>query len=278
MLDNSMWFDLQLFGELTLPAEILARHIVYNNSAFDGNNPAADASDDAAIASDKTALLPGQTGSFANYTSYNRGINGLVIDVAGLWGTPTVDDFAFRAGNNNAPNGWTTAPTPNSITVRAGAGVDGSDRITLVWPDGAIKNSWLQVTMLPGSRTGLASPDVFYFGNAVGETGNSTAKAIVNAADEVLTRLNGRSALNPAPLDFRFDFNRDGLVDSADQVLARLHATNPLTALRLIGPPLVVEEGGGASNLASLADASLAGFVAKPFDVGGHFTPRKRRR
>jgi hypothetical protein len=123
-------------------AHVVARQVFYNRSAWDGNNPAPDASDDAAIASDKTVLLPGQTATFANYTSYDKGVNGLMVDVLDLRGTPTVDDFLFRMGNDNRPYGadlstpaddWPWAPTPASITVRPGAGVAGSDRVTLVW-------------------------------------------------------------------------------------------------------------------------------------------------
>jgi hypothetical protein len=77
-------------------ADVVQRHIFYNNSRFDGNDPA----DDAAIAPDKQALLPGQTADFANYTSYSRGINGIMVDIAGLPEevTLTAADFAFRMG------------------------------------------------------------------------------------------------------------------------------------------------------------------------------------
>ncbi|HOB97656.1 MAG TPA: cadherin domain-containing protein, partial [Verrucomicrobiota bacterium] len=115
--------------------QVVGRHIFYNQSAWDGNNAAANISDDTAIAPDKQALLPGQTATFVNYTSYSRGINGIMIDIAGLAGTPTVDDFGFKVGNNNDPTTWAQAPLPTSISVRTGAGVDGSDRITLIWPN-----------------------------------------------------------------------------------------------------------------------------------------------
>ena len=39
--------------------------------------------DDGAVATDKTVLLPGRTASFANVTGYAKGINGIMIDVAG---------------------------------------------------------------------------------------------------------------------------------------------------------------------------------------------------
>ena len=63
---------------------VAGRHIFYNQSMFDGYNAAANALDDYVIALDKEALLPGDTASFANYTSYFRGINGIMVDIAGL--------------------------------------------------------------------------------------------------------------------------------------------------------------------------------------------------
>jgi hypothetical protein len=46
------------------PAAVLARHVFYNGSAFDGGDSAADARDDAAIAPDKLPVLPMEPGSF----------------------------------------------------------------------------------------------------------------------------------------------------------------------------------------------------------------------
>ena len=120
------------------PPLIAGRFMFYNRSAWDGNNPSANANDDGAIANDKSVLLPGQTATFANYTSYSRGINGLMIDVRNLRGTPTANDFLLRVGNDDRPYGadpnsplddWPAAPAPVEITVRAGAGVDGADRV-----------------------------------------------------------------------------------------------------------------------------------------------------
>ncbi|MCK4275191.1 MAG: hypothetical protein KAX78_01670, partial [Phycisphaerae bacterium] len=79
----------------TPPSAVVGRNIFYNNCYFDGNDPAANAADDAAIATDKTALLPGGTAAFANYTSYWRGVNGVMVDMENAPGTPTVADFAF---------------------------------------------------------------------------------------------------------------------------------------------------------------------------------------
>src|SRR4029450_12059139 len=69
---------------VTPPPSVGGRHFFYHNSFFDGRNTAADAQDDAAIATDKQALLSGQTATFANVSSYSRGINGIMFDRAHL--------------------------------------------------------------------------------------------------------------------------------------------------------------------------------------------------
>src|SRR5207248_11258177 len=134
---------------------VVGRFVFYNHSAFDGNNPSINSQDDNAIATDKQALLPGGTATFANYTSYSNGINGIMVDVASLAGSPTASDFSFRVGNTNTPASWTTAPAPSKVVARPGAGAGGSTRIEITWPDGAIKNEWLQVTVKADAATGL---------------------------------------------------------------------------------------------------------------------------
>ena len=129
----------------------------YNQSQFDGNDATPNASDDGAMAIDKSALLPGSNASFANYTSYSCGINGLMLDIADLTGTPTAADFILKVGNDNTPSGWVPAPAPISITVRPGAGVNGSSRVTLIWANNAIQKQWLQVTVKATAATGLPS-------------------------------------------------------------------------------------------------------------------------
>ena len=89
----------------TATVTVAGQYIFYNDSFFDfdsdptttpfgSGDPAANANDDHAIASDKTPLLPGGTGGFANYTSYSDGINGIMVDIDGLPGTPT-SSFAW---------------------------------------------------------------------------------------------------------------------------------------------------------------------------------------
>lgn len=240
-------------------AHVVGRYVFYNNSAWDGRDAGANAADDWAIAPNpdeasqpslgKTALLPGEQATFRNYTSYARGLNGIMIDIAGLANPEalTPDDFLFRVGNDDYPALWATAPIPQ-VSVRLGAGQNGSDRVTLIWPDylmrdakgsyvvnpAGIGNQWLQVTVLATPNTRLAAEDVFYFGNAVGETGNSADDALVNAADQIGTRNNRHTLANPAPLWDEYDFDRDLRVNATDELLARSNRTDFGNALQLI--------------------------------------------
>ena len=65
----------------------------------------------------------------------------------------------------------------------------------------------------------------------------SLANAIVNATDEILARNFPHGAVDRAAIDDLYDYNRDGLVNGTDQIVARSHQTNPLNMLRLITAP-----------------------------------------
>jgi len=269
--------------ELGSSAQVVDRHVFYNNSAYDGNDPAANASDFSAIAPHtpvsgghgphptgkdqpalelgKDALLPGQTATFANYTSYSRGINGIMVDIAGLTGTPTTADFQFLVGNHDDPATWAAAPTPASITVFPRAGTpDGvgtpADRVTIIWADNAIENTWLQITVLATAATGLTSPDVFYFGNAVGDSGagNTSLFAFVTVTDELTARGHPHNFLNPASITDPCDFNKDSFVTVSDELAARNHGTNFLNALRLITVPAPPAGGADMEQFVSAGD------------------------
>ena len=237
-------------------ASVVGRDIFYNDSSFDGNDPGASAADDNAIAPDKWALLPGQTATFANYTSYDKGINGIIIvDIKGLPanGTLSASDFSFLIGNSATPSTWAAAPALVSVTVRRGAGVHGSDRVEIIWADGVIKKKWLQVTVLADANTGLASPDVFYFGNAIGDSGNSPTNTLVNGLDQVGVQ---NFPTTSAPIADPYDYNRDGAVDVSDRNIVSQNPTTVTSALKLITAP------GG------LRDS----YVADYYDAAGRLT------
>jgi hypothetical protein len=155
-------------------------------------------------------------------------------------------------GNSPDPSTWVSAPAPTNVTIRRGAGDGGSDRITVTFADGSLKNQWLQVTVKPGGNTGLSQPDVFYFGNLVGETGDSTTTARVDAIDILGVKKN--LSQQPAPVTSRYDFNRDGKVNALDTVIAR--GSQLRASLRLLNAP----GGGGvaAASVATFSDAPIS--------------------
>lgn len=253
---------------------IVGRSIFYDNSFFDGNTPGASASDDSAIAPDKLALRSG-TASLANINNHSRGINGLMVDIVNPASTVTAADFEFRVGNTDTPANWATGPVPSQVAVRAGAGANNSNRVTLIWPDNAIEKTWLQVTVKASANTGLAVPDVFYFGSAIGDIGNSTTDAIVNATDIAGVVGNQNSFLNPAPLASPYDFNRDRQINATDIATAVANQTSFLSALRMISPG----SGGGvarailAVGTSSKQDAFVAGYSDSETELAGPTLP-----
>ncbi|MBX3733469.1 MAG: PQQ-dependent sugar dehydrogenase [Verrucomicrobiae bacterium] len=212
---------------------IVARHLFYNASAFDGDDPSPNAADDRAIAINKEVLFAGRPSTLGNISSYPRGINGLMLDIWRLPALPLASDIRVRVGNDDRPAGWAAGPAPSSITLRRAAGVAGSDRVTLLWPDGSISDRWVEVSLLPSPRTGIQSADTFYIGSSPGDTLDDFASPGVTSNDLIRVRMNPRSALNPAPITSPFDINRDRRVDSLDQAAIRMFETRGPT-LRLI--------------------------------------------
>jgi hypothetical protein len=91
--------------------------------------------------------------------------------------------------------------------------------------------------VLADSVTALASPDVFYFGNAVGDSGNDPSNALVNSTDEIAARSDPHNFRKPATIINPHDYNRDGRVDATDQLIARNNATTTSTDVNLISVP-----------------------------------------
>lgn len=207
-------------NEAPPPAQVVGRHIFYDRSAYDA------ISDDAAIATDKRALIPGEMASFANVSSYSKGINGVMVDISNTLdngGLINAATFAFHAGSSKNPAGWPAAPPPTFLQVRPNAGVNGSDRVVIAWPAGAIRNRWLRVTVMAHPSTRLTAPDLFYFGSLIGETGdteivNGENRLRVSPTDVVTVR---RALHAPAPITSLADVNRDGRINALDLEVVR---------------------------------------------------------
>jgi hypothetical protein len=253
--------------------------VFYNNSAFDGRNPAASADDDGAVVPAKRALLPGQSAALADVTGYSKGLNGVMIDLPALpaGADLTAGDFAFRAspesGSTEDSPLWFPGPTPSSVTVRRGAGAGGTDRVTLIWPDfvqsapaagQAVANGWLEVTVKSGARTGLAVPDVFYFGNQIGDTGDSLTASRVNALDLGAVK---RLVNTSAGIASGVDVNHDGRVNALDLGIVKANLNRVL--------PLLSDRASAASGAAAQAAQAAVGATgilaptrpAKPWDA-----------
>lgn len=249
------------------PSQVVGRRVFYDNSAwdvvsdFDAIAPLppqvghghSGSLDEPAKELGKTALLPGQSATFRHYTSYAKGLNGIMvaIDRLALPAAVTAADFRFRVGNGNDLTVWTAAPAPRTVVVRQNVSrpefPNLPDVIVLTWEEenpytsvrepGAISNQWLEVTVLANERTGLQADDVFYFGNQIAESGNSATDAKVDQNDEIGARDHSHTAFNPAPLVDPYDFNRDQNVDQNDELLARNHPATAFDAIALIAPP-----------------------------------------
>ena len=220
---------------------VVGRHVFYNRSNFDGGAAAADAQDDAAVARDKVPYRSAASSAaappvFANVSTYSRGINGVMVDLSGLFGrTPRAADFEVRAGRGPNAAAWPLAPAP-AVTVRRGAGAGGSDRVTLVWPDHALRNTWVRVTVKPTGNTNLAAADVFYFGHLAGEAGDGRPPGgpAITAADVALTRAAANGAR--VSLSSRYDHNRDGRVNALDVLVTRAAVRTALPWLSGVTP------------------------------------------
>ncbi len=212
--------------------QVLGNRLFYNNSKYDGNNGAVNASDDAAIASDKTGYTGTGTATFANVSSFNKGITGIMVDLQSGIGTHSainltsgditfkVSPAAFVTTTYNQLSTWSAASTPSAISVRLGSGSGGSDRLEITWATGAIKNTWLEVDVHAGGNTGLSTDDVFYFGSAVGDSGAADtpllAKTDGNDYNVPLNNIVGRTT----PVWNLADYTKDGKVDGSDASVA----------------------------------------------------------
>jgi hypothetical protein len=234
-----------------LTATVQLRRIFYNNSYLDSNLSDPNA-DDKAIDNGKKVLLPGGIATADNITGYGKGINGIIVDIFGMINPAglSADDFAVRIGTSSDLGAWSAGPAPDSVNVRQGAGVSGSDRVTIVWEDRAIKATWMELTILANLNTGLSSPDVFYVGNLPADLNSDGA---VNVQDLSMLGTNFRM---PATTVLEGDVNLDTIVNVQDLAIMGTFYNSQLPMLDLTQtmaaqPAPMIVAADGETNLVS---------------------------
>ena len=159
------------------------------------------------------------------------------------------------SATTNTPSTWATAPAPVSVTTLTGP--NGDLYADIIWANNAIQNQYLQVTVEADADTGLASAYTFYYGNAIGETGNSTTDAKVDGIDVSGTQAN-QTGIGSAGITNVYDFNRDGKVNAIDVSIAQSHQSG-INPVRLIMVP--------ANSPSALATPTIQ--LASPTDTAG---------
>jgi YDG domain len=245
----------------------------------------------------KLALQPGQTeasieaapGGTANfikyYTGFIAGINGLVVDIANTVGVPTDADFQFRTWNGISGSPATsfalTAATP-TVTNLGLVGSGGSRRMKIEFVDNAIKNTWLQVTVLANPlTTGLAANTVFYFGNAAGDVGAANTQSTltgnfwqvhVSGADGSVVLAN-QTLAGGASISNIYDVGKNLGVTGADRSQILAQAQGPvLRFFNAPAPPPAMMISAGDSESSSLAPIiSSSSVVTKRIKLIDHY-------
>jgi Bacterial Ig domain/Dockerin type I domain len=262
---------------ITVSATISQRGLVYAG--------ATGSSASTSLATDKVPLLPGQSSTYANYTNYSKGLNGVVLDVAGLPAATTdvemLASLQFAQWDGISAAGFTalsSAAVP-TVSVLSGVGAGGSTRVLVTFPDNTVQNTWLRIVVAANAQTGLSTNDVFYFGNVIGDfnVGNTTSRIRVNALDSSAVRNNQSPGANSVDVTNFFDVNRDGRVNALDTSIVRNNQQTsgivaPITAPSALGRSAFGRAGSGA--LVGEGEASL-GAVQMPTDLSS--TPSSAR-
>lgn len=265
------------------PASTIQGAFVYHSRSVFANSGVQEG-----LALGKTLALEGATPqllTFDNLINTNRGINGLVFDIQGLFGeTLLPDDLVVQIspqGNfdesAHPPSVWQLGPAPNTINVLAGDVLGGiPDRIVMTWPDNAIENRWLRITLLANENTGLLTQQVYYIGHLHGEVNGvvTGGRFLVQLADMGQIRAHVGTR---APIDSPYDLDKNSLHQMADVGRARRAIGGQL---RVITIPASASSSGGSgtgqlstidsdatSTLISIADLYAPAILVTPFKV-----------
>jgi hypothetical protein len=228
---------------------VVSSKVYYKGSSF--ANTSVDAALDPTKILAKSSASP-QTLAFSNVINTTRGINGLVLDVAGLVAsTLSPSDFTLRMSplgafseSANPPNSWANAPAPTAIVVTPGTATKPA-RVRIEWADNAIANRWLQIMLKSNANTGLMTQQVYYIGHLYGEVNGlvSNAAFSISIGDVTSLRPNVGSA---ATVSNPYDLDKSGTVSIGD--ITGMRPRVGIGSLRAIAipPSGSTEEGEGA--------------------------------
>jgi hypothetical protein len=168
-----------------------------------------------------------------NLTNGDRGINGILFDIAGLtelhqidfqfqWSPQGVFDYSAHPVSQ-----WGTAPTPVAMELLLGAGHQSSNRVRIQWSDYSIVNRYLKISIRAAGNL-LAE---LYVGHLLGETTGTNGDTFsVSFADITPIRAAVGQTVTASSL---LDINKDGLVTFADISAVRASGGIQLTRLTI---------------------------------------------
>jgi hypothetical protein len=223
---------------MTALVAIVNQKVFYNRSGYQNQGGVG-----AALDTGKSllrAIGTSQISSASNVISYTRGINGIVLDVAGLVASSlTTADFVFRVAPAGAsgivtPSSWGLAPQPTAIIVTPGNSSTPA-RVQLEWADNAIENTWLQIIVLANANTGLVNRDVFYLGHALADVDFSGPNYRVTTSDVSLVR--GSVGNTIVDVSDPRDVNKDRRVTTVDVSYLRARVSNTVLLRQITIPP-----------------------------------------
>src|SRR5207302_478636 len=181
---------------------------------------------------------------------------------SGGYGDDPADWLASTTtGGTPGPVNFNTATITGRYVFYNASAFDGNNPFANSTDDAAIDTT--KLALLPGqtataANTGLLPPDVFHFGNLVGDTGNDSSiapGALVSAADLAATRVSGGAT---ASVTTAADFNKDGVVNTADATIARSNSMHALQFLLAPATPALATEAAAAASSATVASSSAA--------------------
>jgi large repetitive protein len=247
----------QLYGTRQ-PTEAILDSFVYH-AGYSGSGSAIDSGKSLAKEGDLPQLL-----TFENLINTSRGINGVGFELQSVPGGLSASDFVFQMSptgafleGSNPPASWANAPLPASIQVTQGA----TDQILIQWPDNAIADRWLRITVLANANTGLSQPEIYYIGHLLGETtGPSGSVFTVSFAD--ITPIRGAVGLSVGS-ESTVDIDKNGTVAFADISAMRANVGAQLTILTIPG------SGGGSGSMAGIPgdSSNTVSWLSSEFDA-----------